>query len=191
MPERLSDPPFPQPGRRIAVVGATGCGKTSAASMLAYLIEVEHIELDALYWGPGWTKPKREVFRQRVEQALKAPGWVVDGNYREVRDLTWGNADALVWLDYDLPVVLWRLTWRTLRRILFREILWNNNRETLCDAFFRKDSLFLYALTSQKRQRSSYPQLLLSSDYTHLQIIHLRSPKETQEWLERLSRELL
>jgi adenylate kinase family enzyme len=191
MPERLSAPPFPQPGPRIAVVGTTGSGKTTVASWLAHLIQAEHIELDALHWGPGWTKPKRDVFRQRVEQALNAPCWVVDGNYREVRDLTWGLADTLVWLDYPLHVVLWQLTWRTLRRIISREVLWNNNRETLRDAFFSKDSLFLYALSSQKRQRSAYPQVLSSSDYTHLQIIHLRSPKEAQEWLERLSKELL
>jgi len=189
MSKRLSSPPFPRPGPRVVVVGTTGSGKTTIAAWLADLLQVEHIELDALHWGPGWSKPKTEEFRRRVEKALSGPSWVADGNYREVRDLTWGGATTLVWLDYDLPVILWQLTWRTLRRIFSREVLWNNNRETWRDAFFSKDSLFLYAFSSQKRQRSAYPQLLTSTGYNHLQIIHLRSPQETDQWLERLSKE--
>ena len=196
--QRLSHPPFPRPGPRVVVVGTAGSGKTSLAAFLADLLEVEHIELDTLHWGPEWSKPKAEEFHQRVEQALTAgassqsgPAWVVDGNYSHVRDLTWGNASTLVWLDYDLAVVLWRLTWRTLGRILRREVLWNNNRETLRNAFFSKDSLFLYAISSQKRQRSAYPQLLSSGSFAHLQVIHLRTPKETDQWIERLTKELV
>jgi adenylate kinase family enzyme len=190
MKRRLSLPPFPRPGPRIVVVGTTGSGKTTTASQLADLLQMKHIELDALYWGPGWTKPKTEDFHRHVEQALSGPAWVVDGNYKLVRDITWGRASTLVWLDYDLPVVLWRLTWRTVTRIFRREILWNNNRETFRDAFFSKDSLFLYALSSYKRYRIAYPQLLSSSDFNHLQVIHLCSPKETNQWLDRLSKEL-
>ena len=136
MTARLSHPPFPRPGPRVAVVGATSSGKTTLAAFLADWLHAEHVELDALYWGPGWSKPKTEEFRQRVELTLRAPTWVVDGNYHLTRDLTWGQASTLVWLDYDLPVILWRLTWRTLSRIFRREVLWNTNRETLGDAFF-------------------------------------------------------
>lgn len=187
--QRLSSPPFPQPGPRVVVVGVTGCGKTTVAAWLAEWRQVPHIELDALHWQPGWNKPKPDEFRQRVETALSGPEWVVDGNYREVRDLTWGRATTLVWLDYDLPVVLWQLTRRTLQRILSKELLWNNNRETWRGALFSKDSLFLYAFSSQKRHRSAYPQLLTYSGFSQLQVIHLRYPKETHQWLDRLSKE--
>jgi adenylate kinase family enzyme len=189
MAKRLSEPPFPPPGERIAVIGTTGSGKTTIANWLARLIGAEHVELDALYWGPQWSKPSIEVFRQRVEQALAAPGWVVDGNYSMVRDLTWGKADTLVWLDYSLPIILWRLTWRTLGRIFRHEVLWNSNKESFRGTFFDKESLFLYAISSQRKQRMSYPQVLCCGEFTHLQIVHLRTPRETNEWLKRLVKE--
>ena len=47
--------------------------------------------------------------------------WAVDGNYSAVRDIVWGRADTLVWLDYPFPVVMRQLTRRTLKRGLGRE----------------------------------------------------------------------
>jgi len=90
-----------------------------------------------------------------------------------------------VWLDYALPVILWRLVTRTLRRVLTREVLWGNNTETVRGAFFDKDSLFLYVFPSRKKQRAVYPRLL-REEYAHLQVIHLRSPRETNAWLDGL-----
>src|SRR5438046_608443 len=115
--------------QRVAIVGATGSGKTSLAGALVRRLALTHIELDALFWEPGWQKTPRDVFRARVERALAAEAWVTDGNYRVVRDLIWRRATALIWLDYSLPLVLWRLAQRTVRRVAQREVLWNGNRE--------------------------------------------------------------
>ncbi len=171
--------------RRVHVVGITGSGKTTLARMLASRLHVPHIELDALHWEPGWTEPDLVVFRARVEQALQADGWVVDGNYNKVRDILWKRADTLVWLDYPMPLILWRLFWRTLRRALSRELLWNTNRESLRTAFFSRQSLFVWAFTSRRSLRERYSQPL-PPEYPHLHKVHLRSPRETDAWLRRL-----
>ena len=186
MTKRVSQPPFPDPGERIAVVGVTGSGKTTVAEALAGLYGVPHIELDALHWGPDWQEPPLEVFRQRVSQALEGPAWVADGNYSKVRDVVWGRATTLVWLDYSLPVVYWRLIWRTLERLVTRKKLWNGNRETLRGMLFSRDSLLFYAMPSQRKQRMHYPQILAQTEYSHLQIIQARSPREIDNWLNRL-----
>jgi adenylate kinase family enzyme len=66
--------------QRIAVVGTTGSGKTALARRVSRQLDIPHVELDALYWGPHWAPAPTEVFRQRAAQALSGDAWVVDGN---------------------------------------------------------------------------------------------------------------
>src|SRR5579883_1503505 len=133
-------------GRRVVVVGTTGAGKSTLALRLARRLRCPHIELDALHWGPDWTPVARDCFRAHTRRAVAGDAWVADGNYRQVRDLVWGRADTIVWLDYPLRTVLPRLLRRTLRRCLSHEVLWHGNRERLRTQFLSRDSLFLWAL---------------------------------------------
>lgn len=175
-------------GQRIAIVGVTCSGKTTLARRLAQMYELAHIEMDALNWQPGWQPAPKEVFRGRVDAATSAPAWVTDGNYKEARDLTWGRAQTLIWLDYPLPLTFWRLLRRTLLRILKREALWGGNRETWGNAFFSRDSLFLYQIKSHGKHRRSYPEVAALPVYRHLTLVHLRSPAELRRWLAGLER---
>ncbi len=179
--------PSPAPLHRIVVVGVTGSGKTTLAQELAHRLGVSHVELDALHWEPGWVQAKPERFRQRVSKALASESWVADGNYREVRGIVWAQADTLVWLDYALWRALVRVVWRTARRILRREVLWNDNRETWRNAVFSRDGLVLYLFKSHGRLRRTYPLLLLQPCHRHLQVVRLRNPRETARWLASVS----
>ena len=172
--------------RRVVVVGTTGCGKTTLARQLSLLLGIPHVELDAIHWGPGWTPAPLEVFRAHTAQALSGSRWVADGNYGKVQDIVWGRAEAVVWLDYTLAVLMGRLVWRTLRRIVTGEELWNGNRESIWDQFFTEDSLLLYALRSYRRRRREYPPLFTQPCYSHLSVVRLRSPRATRRWLRRL-----
>lgn len=162
------------------MVGTTCAGKTTLARHLAGVWQFPHIELDALNWDPGWTMPSAEEFRARVSAALAGLAWVADGNYSKARDIIWSRADTLIWLDYPLRVIVPRLLSRTFRRIVTRQELWNGNRETL-RAVLGRDSLFLYAFTSHRRRRQTYPPLI--AHYDHLHAIHLRTPRATRGWL--------
>jgi hypothetical protein len=61
-------------------------------------------------------------------------GWVLAGNYHHVRDIVGPRAEAIVWLDYSLPLVFWRLTVRTVRRAETREVLWTRVPTPVCPA---------------------------------------------------------
>lgn len=143
-----------RPIRRVIVVGTTGAGKTTFARALAQKLRAPHIELDALHWEANWT-PAPD-FVGRVEAALAAERWVVDGNYSEVQPLVLARADTVIWLDYSFGTKLWQLFKRTLRRALTRERLWGTNTETLRKAFLSRDSIFLWFFRTHWAQRRRY-----------------------------------
>ena len=89
--------------RRVVVVGTRPSGKTTFARRLAGVLGSQHVELDALYWGPEWTP--RPDFQGDVLAAVQYEHWVIDGNYTAVRDLIWRRCTAIVWLDYSFARV--------------------------------------------------------------------------------------
>ena len=169
--------------RRIVVVGVTGSGKTVLAGRLSACLAIPHVELDAIHWGPGWRPVGTGVFRARTEEALSGDAWVADGNYGKVRDIVWGRADTVVWLDHCLPVILARLARRTIRRVMMREVLWNGNRETFREQFLSRDSLFVWALKTYWKRRRLYPALFKRPEYAHLRVVRLRTAGAEPRWL--------
>jgi len=175
------------PYRRIAVVGTTGSGKSTLAEALAHRLHIPHVELDALFWQPDWIESDWDEMRERVEELTRGPAWVTDGNYSFCRDLIWGRAEAVIWLDYPLPLILWWLWRRTWARALRRELLWGTNYERLWSQFFSRDSIFLWALKTYRRRKEQYTRLAIQPENSHLKVFHFKSPRETRAWLESLS----
>ena len=175
------------PLKRISVIGTSGSGKTTFARQLAECLGIRHIELDALHWGPDWTPAPIDVLRERVTQELSGDRWTIDGNYSKVRDIVWRRADSVVWLDYPLPLVMARVTWRTIRRVLTQEDLWGGNRESFAASFLSRESIILWSLTTYRRRKREYPVLLGRPEHAHLRLVHLKSPRAARRWLTGLS----
>ncbi|MDQ3553411.1 MAG: adenylate kinase [Chloroflexota bacterium] len=173
--------------RRVVVVGTSAAGKTTFARRLAAILDVPHVELDALNWGPGWTEADPDVFRARVAAALDASeGWVVDGGYSHLRPLIWGAADTVIWLEFPLPVILLRLTRRTLVRVIGRQELWNGNRERWRTAFLSRKSLYWWVLTTHRGRRKRTEDALSLPEHRRLRAIRFRSPRQAEQWIQGL-----
>lgn len=167
---------------RIVVKGATGSGKTTVAARLAAVLDVPHVELDALHHGPGWSEPPLEEFRERVAKATAGNRWVVDGNYdHKLGDLLLERADLVVWLDPPLRTILVRLRRRTAERIRTSTDLWAGNRETWRDALLGRESLFVWAVRSHRSFRRKLPD---SVERQGTPLVRLRTPPEVEAWLE-------
>ena len=166
--------------KRVAIIGsASGSGKTTLGKELARRLGVRFHEIDALNHGPGWTQATPEALRARVAPLVAGDRWVIDGVYRgKLGDLVLAAADTVVWLDLPVHVWLPRLLRRTARRILWREQLWNGNRETLRGALWGRDALIPFALRTHLRRRREYPVKLARFD-----VVRLRSSREVERWL--------
>lgn len=168
------------------MIGGSATGKTTTSRALAARLGVPHIELDSLHHEAGWREASAEVLRTRVEAALAAAsdGWVIDGNYHGKLGLfVFERADTVVFLDLPLRTALRRVLWRTLRRIVRREELWNTNRESLRMALSR-DSIVWWVLTQHRTHRAKWPERL--APLTHLRLVQLRSAREVRDWLQSI-----
>lgn len=172
---------------RTVVIGTSCSGKTVFAAQLATRLGCGHIELDQLFWLPGWQAREREDFRAKVLIATEPSRWVVDGNYGLVRDITWRRATDIVWLDFPFLIVFGRALRRSVKRILTREPLFAGNRETLQKTFLSRESILLWVLRTYRRRRREYPSLFRQPSHSHLKIHRLHSPGEASRFLSAIA----
>lgn len=172
---------------RYVVIGTSCSGKTTLAGQIAQALDIPHVELDALHWEPNWQMTPAPEFRQRVAAATAGPAWALDGNYSKCRDIVWGRASHLVWLDYSFGLVMWRAVGRTSRRVLTRQELWNGNRETWRQAVSRHGILW-WVLTTYGRRRREYPVLISRPEHAHLTVYRFRKPADASGWVHSLKK---
>lgn len=173
---------------RIVIVGKPGAGKTTLGAQLATRLNLFSVELDAISWQPNWVQLPGDEMRERVSELIRVNDkWVLDGNYKCLRDTVWAQADTLIWLDYSLWITLWRLFWRTMGRVFKRKELWNGNRESLGNHLkLGPDNLFVWCIGVHKSHRIDFPILFEQPEYKHLKVLRFRSPRETENWLQTI-----
>lgn len=172
---------------RLVVVGTSGSGKSTFAKALAGAAGYPHIELDALYWDKDWTPKPSARFAELVAAATDGDRWVADGNYSAVRHVVWPLATHVIWLNYGRATVFARVLRRTLKRTLTQEALWHGNRESLRRAFFSRESILLWTLSTYAMNRVKYKALRTEGAYPHLQWLEFTRPAAAEAFLREQS----
>jgi len=171
--------------RRVSVVGNSGSGKSTLARRLAAVLGVPHVELDSIYHQPGWAALPADEFLRAVSQRAAADAWVIDGNYSAVRAVVWARADTVVWLDPPRRTVMRQVTWRTARRAVSRQELWNGNREPLGN-FFRwapEESIISWAWHRHAVYRARYAAAAADPANARLTFIRLGGRQDAERFL--------
>ena len=171
---------------RVVVIGNAGVGKTTFAQALAKILDVPHIEMDGIHWGPSWTPRPLDVVRERVEKETAGARWVFDGNYSMVRDIVWARASTVVWLNYPFLTGFRRLLRRTTGRMIRREVIFSGNRETFRSILLSRDSLLWYEIKTHARRRREFRALFDGGEYPDVTTLEFQRPHEAEAFLNTL-----
>lgn len=177
-------------GEQIVVIGNTSSGKSTLAAQLAELVGGTHIELDALFWLPGWQESENDDFRAKVSEAIEGEArWASSGNYlgRGAQPILWPAADTLIWLDMPLRTVLRRVITRSWQRSRSDELLWGTNTESFTKhlkLWDPEESLIAFAIKYHRIKQREYQAQLADPRWAHLQKYRLRTPRAVASFLE-------
>ncbi|MPV38870.1 P-loop NTPase family protein [Georgenia subflava] len=176
--------PLPIVPRRIAVVGTAGVGKTTLAERLATRLQLPHVEIDGLHWGPAWTP--RPDFLADVEAFVRTERWVTEWQYTAARPLIADRAELMVWLDLPVPVRMVRVLRRTVRRRLRRESLWaaGNIEPPLRTVLHDREHIVRWAWDTRHKFDDLPARLAARSP--HVVLVRLRSQADVDAWLTGL-----
>jgi len=172
--------------QRVLVGGSSGAGKTTLARALAQRLDLPYVEIDSLFHGANWVP--RPEFVEDVDAFTSQPGWVIDHDYSAVRHLVWSRMDTFVWLDYSRFVCEWRVVRRSIPRSVLRRELWNGNRETVGGMLFDKEHPVRWSWTHHATRRTELQALTGLPGHAHIDVVRLRHPRETREWMASFAR---
>jgi adenylate kinase family enzyme len=173
-------------GRRIAVWGATGSGKTTFAQALGEALGLAVVDLDAIRHANGWDSTDWGEFREVLTRRLEShpEGWVTAGSYSAISDVYLSRIDTLVWLHLPWRISFWRLFWRSVSRAVTREPLYHEQgpRESWRLLFMDRKSILWWSISHHRagvRNARERIAALPSSVRTY----ELKSSAEVDEFL--------
>ena len=92
--------------KKVIVIGSPGSGKSVFSRSLHDITGLPLYHLDMMYWNPDKTKVGKEIFTQRLTDALSGDEWIIDGNYGGTLELRMEICDTVIFLDYPTEVCL-------------------------------------------------------------------------------------
>ncbi len=177
--------------QRVSIVGNSGSGKSTLGRKIASAIGADYIELDSIHHLANWTPIDPDEFRSKVAAIASSSTWVIDGNYRTVvvDGPVWEQADTVVWLDLPRHVIMRQVIWRSLRRAVTRETLWNGNREAPRNlvAWDPHQSIIRWSWTQHAKYIERYAPAMVDDKYAHIQFVRLRSHAEADAFVGGLT----
>lgn len=100
--------------KKIIVIGSGGAGKSTFATQLGAILNIEVIHLDKLYWKPNWVKTPEDEWSRIIQNLLKGDSWIMDGNFGGTREMRLRACDTVIWLDLPRRVCMYRILKRTI-----------------------------------------------------------------------------
>ena len=166
--------------RKVLVIGSGGAGKTALALQVGEITGLPVVHLDRLYWEPGWTVPDRDVWHQRLQDAMSRDEWILDGNYSATIDIRLAEADTVLFLDFPPLICIRRVVKRYMRHR-------GEARPDMAPGCEERLTLgFLHWIWTFRARRRDGLNRTLRKHSRNAYVIVLRSQKECDCYVEEL-----
>jgi hypothetical protein len=166
------------------VIGATGSGKTALSRHISEAWGLPLFELDRVFWDAGTQGAQDIQFIESVSALAQQDAWVLDGHYRSVRELIWRRSEMIVWLNYPLWIVGFRLARRFLQKRLSTRDQQKSGKDAAPSALSGPAEhsatwrVRMGRLARTIGERKEYGQLLGAPEYQGIEVVELRSARE-------------
>jgi adenylate kinase family enzyme len=169
---------------RIAILGCTAVGKTTAARCLAKALAYEHVELDRVAFEPGWSRSPIAVVESRLGHLPAQDNWIVEGNLVGLRlSEMCPTSDLVLWLDYRRGVAFRRVIVRSLRSVVrFRPV--ERAGYDRIRHLFSEAAIVRRVFRTHNRARREYQDLLMTAPWSGIPQRRFESPAHFERWLE-------
>ena len=158
--------------KKAIVIGCPGGGKSTFARALSERAGLPLVHLDMLYWNADKTTVEKEVFLERLQDAMAGNEWIIDGNYGGSMELRLKECDTVFFLDYPVKVCLEGI--RSRRGKPRSDMPWTEEKDDEEFIAFIKDF-----------NGVSRPKILaLLEKYKEKDIFIFKSREEAEEYLE-------
>lgn len=161
---------------RISIVGGSGTGKSTLASILSKELHLPAIHLDSINFKPNWVEiDKKERDNIILEESSKDK-WIIDGNYSKTLKNRFDKADLIIWLDYS--------TFAQLKGV-FKRILktYNKEKPEIPGCKERINFTFIrYVATYNKTKRHIIVEHL--NNISKSKVLIFKNQKDLNKWLK-------
>ena len=86
---------------RVIIIGCGGAGKSTLAQKMGQKTGPPVVQLDKLFWKPGWVESTPEEIDGKIRQELDKPQWIMDGNFNRTLPMRVARADTVIYLDFS------------------------------------------------------------------------------------------
>ena len=161
--------------KKVIIIGCPGSGKSTFGRKLKDITGLPLYYLDMMYWNEDRTNVTKDIFLQRLQNAMSRSKWIIDGNYASTMEIRFSECDTVFFLDYEKEVCLDGVESR--KGKVRPDMPWVESGDT--------DKEFLNFINNYNLE-SRHQVLDLMQKYSEKNIIVFHTREEAEEFLHKL-----
>ena len=165
---------------KIVIIGSPGAGKSTLARDLGFLLQINVVHLDRIFWKPGWKEKPRDARIEILQELVRERQWIIEGTYLGSSEPRLKAADTIIFLDISTQLCL--------KRLLKRYMSGGRRHHDIPEGCYDKFSFFqiLKVLAFPFKGKRTLKRKLLYYKSMSKHIIWLHSTKEVEAFLAHL-----